>query len=224
MIEHYALFDTTLVKERFATANIILGNYKKRYNARPTQNMPVIVQRDDQRKIEFKTWGLVPQNAHDQNGVFRYKTYFVAEEDVFKKNSTEQIVRSQRCIVPVNGFYLWHKTGDGTQPYFVHLADYAPFGLAGIYSSWTTPDGTEQGTFAILTVQSGDSIAAINDRAPVILKQADESAWLDPTLTTMTTVYNATKPYTGTDLIIDTVSGDTSSKKIDTPSLIIPVS
>ena len=119
---------------------------------------------------------------------------------------------------------MWHKTGDGTQPYFVHLADYAPFGLAGIYSSWTTPDGTEQGTFAILTVQSGDSIAAINDRAPVILKQADESAWLDPTLTTMTTVYNATKPYTGTDLIIDTVSGDTSSKKIDTPSLIIPVS
>lgn len=224
MIEHYALFDTTLVKERFATANTILGNFKRRYNVRPTQNMPVIVQRDDQRKIEFKTWGLVPQNAHDQNGVFRYKTYFVAEEDVFKKNSTEQIVRAQRCIVPVNGFYLRQKTDDGMQPYFVHLPDYVPFGLAGIYSSWTAPDGIEQGTFAILTVQSDDSLAMINDRVPVILSQADESAWLDPTLTNMTTVYNATKPYAGNDLITDVVSSDARSKKIDTPSLITPIS
>lgn len=224
MIEQYALFDTALVKERFNTANTILGNFKKRYNVRPTQNMPVILQRDDQRKIEFKTWGLVPKNARDQNGVFRYKTYFVAEEEVFKKNSTEQIVRSQRCIVPVNGFYLWHKTNDSTQPHFVHLAGYAPFGLAGIYSSWTAPDGTEQGTFTILTVQSGDSLEAISDRTPVIIGQADESAWLDTTLTNMTTVYNATKPYTGTDLLIDAVSPDARSKKIDAPSLIAPIS
>lgn len=63
MIERYALFDTSLIKERFMTANTILGNFKKRYNVSPTQNMPVIVHRDEERKIEFKSWGFVPQNA-----------------------------------------------------------------------------------------------------------------------------------------------------------------
>ena len=176
MIEHCALFNTATIKERFSTANTILGNYKKRYNVRPTQNMPVIVQRDGQRKIEFETWGLVPQNAHDQNGVFRYKTYCVAEEDVFNKNSTEQIVRTQRCIVPVSGFYPWRKKDDDAPTHFVHLAGYAPFGLAGVYSSWMTPNGVEQGTFSILTVQSGESLASISERTPVILSQADEAA------------------------------------------------
>ncbi|MFZ1360477.1 MAG: SOS response-associated peptidase [Candidatus Saccharimonadales bacterium] len=220
MIERYALFDTTLVKKRFGTANTILGNFKKRYNVRPTQNMPVVLLRDGERRIEFKTWGLVPQNARDQNGVFRYKTYSVSEEDVFKKNSTEKIVRTQRCIVPVNGFYLWPTDSGDAQPRFVHLADYAPMGLAGIYSSWVTPDGVEQGTFAILTVASSGSLAAIGERAPVILEQADETSWLDPTLTNMTTVYNATKPYADNDLHIDVVSADINGKKIDTPKLI----
>lgn len=219
-MERYALFDTTLVKTRFDTANTILGNYKKRYNVRPTQNMPVVVQRGGERKIEFKTWGLVPKNARDQNGVFRYKTYTVAEEDVFKKNSTEQIVRTQRCLVPVNGFYLWRKDHDSMQPYFVHLADYAPFGVAGIYSSWTTPDGDEKGTFAVLSVESGDSLASIANRAPVIVKQADESSWLDPNLTNMTTVYSITKPYGKGDLLVDVVSTDVSGNEIDTPNLI----
>ncbi len=219
-MERYALFAATDIATRFATSNTILGNFKKRYNVRPTQNMPVIVQRDGERKIEFKTWGLVPKNARDQNGVFRYKTYTVAEQDVFKKNSTEQAVRMQRCLVPVNGFYVWHDA----QPHFVHLADYAPFGLAGIYSSWTMPDGTEQGTFAVLNVESSASLTPISDRAPVIVTQADESAWLDPTRSDMTTVYTITKPYVGNDLIIDRVSAEVNGKKIDTPSLIKPIS
>lgn len=215
-MERYALFATADIKARFATSNTILGNFKKRYNVRPTQNMPVIVQQGDERKIAFKTWGLVPKNARDQNGVFRYKTYTVAEQDVFKKNSTEQAVRTQRCIVPVNGFYVWHDA----QPYFAHLADYAPFGLAGIYSSWTMPDGIEQGTFAVLSVESGESLVPICDRAPVIVTEADEAAWLDPAHRDMTTVYNITKPYASNDLIIDRVSTDVNGKKIDTPNLI----
>lgn len=221
MIEHYALFNTTSIKERFATTNTILGNFKKRYNVRPTQNMPVIVQRDNQPKIEFKTWGLVPKNARDQSGVFRYKTYTVTEKDVFKKNSTEQLIRTQRCIVPVNGFYLKHTKKETTQFYFVHLADYAPFGLAGIYSSWDAPDGITQGTFAILTVQSDGLLASISSQAPVILQHSDESSWLNPTLTDMTTVYTITKPYTGNDLLVDAVSAEVASKKIDKPNLII---
>ena len=223
-MERYALFDTTHIKERFATANTIFGNYKKRYNVRPTQNMPVIVQRDDEHKIEFKTWGLVPKNARDQNGVFRYKTYTVAEEDVFKKNSTEQLVRTQRCIVPVNGFYLWNKDARGSQAHFVHLPNYAPFGLAGIYSSWTMPDGTEQGTFAVLSVEAGGSLAHISDRTPVILAQSDEAAWLDSAVTSMTDVYNATKPYVGSDLVADRVSDAVNGKKVDAPDLIRAIS
>ncbi|MFZ1360717.1 MAG: hypothetical protein WAS27_01640 [Candidatus Saccharimonadales bacterium] len=47
----------------------------------------------------------------------------------------------------------------------------------------------------------------------MILKQADELAWIDPTLTNMTTVYNATRPYASGDLIIDTAPTDINGKK-----------
>lgn len=108
-------------------------------------------------------------------------------------------------------------------PYFVHLNNYAPFGLAGMYSSWTTPDGVEQATFTILTTQSGDTLADVSDRALVILKREDESTWLDPSLNDMTTVYNITHPYDGSDLIVDRVSDEIHSKKSNAPTLIAPV-
>lgn len=219
MIERYALFDTSQLQQRFATANTILSNYKKRYNVVPTQQVPVIVQREGERRIEFKHWGLVPQNARDTNGVFRYKTYAVREEDVFEKPSTERLARTQRCIIPVNGFYLWNK-GTEARPYFVHLAEYAPFGLAGIYSSWTTPEGVEQATFAMLTVRSGVTFAAISDRAPVIVPRDNEATWLDPARHDMSTVYDITRPYAGGDLRLDAVSDDIYSKKIDASRLI----
>lgn len=223
MIERYALFDTAHIRERFDTANTILSNFKKRYNSNPAQQMPVIVQRGSERKIEFKLWGFVSKNARDTNGVFRYKTYMVREEDIFKKTSTEPAARTQRCIVPVNGFYSWDARTSRAQPYFIHRKDYEPFGLAGIYSSWATSDGEERGTFAIVTAEAGPSLTHINDRMPVVLDSGDEAAWLNPDRRDMSTVYDIARLYEADDLIIDAVSPDVHSKKIDQPGLITPL-
>lgn len=48
--------------------------------------------------------------------------------------------------------------------------------------------------------------------------------WLDSAVTSMTDVYSATKPYSGSDLVADRVSDAVNGKKIDAPDLIRAIS
>ena len=59
------------------------------------------------------------------------------------------------------------------------MRDGTPFGLAGIWENWKDPASDEWvRTFAIITTDSNELVAAIHDRMPVILASADYARWL----------------------------------------------
>ncbi len=220
MIERYALYETALLRDTFHLTQGLPKGIKPRYNIAPSQQTPVVVQHGDEIVTEQMQWGFVSQNAKDTNSIFRYKTYNIRSEDIFKKVSWDKAVRTQRCLVPVNGFYVWSKTTNGKQPYFVQAKDRPLIALAGVYSSWTDGEGVSQGMFSIVTVPPNKETRPISDRLPVIIQPHEEKTWLDPTISDMVSLYDIMRTTPHDTLSIRQVGEAVNSVKIDTPSLL----
>jgi putative SOS response-associated peptidase YedK len=50
----------------------------------------------------------------------------------------------------VDGFYEWMATKGGKQPYAIAMKDRSPFGIAGVWENWKSPEGEWVRTFALL--------------------------------------------------------------------------
>jgi putative SOS response-associated peptidase YedK len=90
-------------------------------------------------------------------------------ETVDAKPSFKAAFRKQRCLVIANGFYEWQKEKKKKVPVYISLKSGKPFGFAGLYTVWTSPEGEKICTCTILTTESNDLISTIHDRMPVII-------------------------------------------------------
>lgn len=223
MTTRYALFEIENLSKRFEIADGVPAGTKRLYNISPTSSAPVVVLRDGNRHIEHKQWGIIPQNAKDASSVFRYKTFAVRSEVIFKKPSLAKAIRSQRCLVPANGCYEWRFGNGQKTAYFNTLREQSLYAMAGIYSSWTDPDGNEVGTYAVVTIDSHSSSSHSRVARPIILDPDDESTWLDPNISDMTTLYSMMKSYTDDVLEIVQIDDKINSTKLNTPDLIAPL-
>lgn len=220
MIERYALYEIDKLRDQFNLAAGVPKGVKKRYNIVPVQNVPVIFTKNGVSVMEQMQWGFVSQNAPDTNSIFRYKTFAVRSEDTFKKTMWEKSIRSQRCLIPANGFYVWAHTPEGKQPYFAQVNDRSLVALAGVYSSWTNSEGVESGMAAIVTVPGDEATQDFTDYLPAIVHPNQESMWLDPTVSDMASLYDVMRTTSFNSLTFTQVSDEIYSKKTDKPALI----
>lgn len=220
MIERYALYDIDKLRDHFELADGVPKGVKQRYNIVPAQTVPVVVSRDGNTTMELMQWGFVSQNARDTNSIFRYKTFVVRSEDIFKKTMWEKSVRTQRCLVPANGFYVWTKTADGKIPSFVQIAEQPLVAFAGVYSSWTSSEGVTTGMVSIVTAPSEYKTRPLTDRLPVVVRPDQYATWLDPSVSDMAQLYDVMRAPAHAALAPTQVGDDIYSKKIDTPDLI----
>jgi putative SOS response-associated peptidase YedK len=157
-----------------------LDNYPRRWNGCPSQELLVIRQnpKTGERSLDLLKWGLIPSWTKDPKGgrkPINAKSETVAQLPMFR-----DAYRERRCILPVDGFYEWMATKGGKQPYAIAMKDRSPFGIAGIWENWKSPDGQWVRTFALLTTDANDLVARIHDRMPAILKRSDYERWLGP--------------------------------------------
>ncbi len=146
-------------------------------NVCPTLEEPVVLNANGVPFCTLLRWGLIPSWSREEKpgtGIINARSETVAEKPSFKAS-----FRRKRCLVPVDGFYEWKKTGVGSKkiPYrFYRKSD--PFLLlAGIWDEWERPMGILR-TFAILTTAANASIADVHDRMPVILDKKQVDQWL----------------------------------------------
>lgn len=220
MPERYALFQIEKISSRFLVPAGVPSGVKRSYNISPTQMAPVVLSIGGVREIRRMKWGFIPQGAKNANSVFRYKTYEVKSEGIFDKSMWKHAIDSQRCLVPVDGFFEWKKTADQKQPFYIQPEGGEMSALGGVYSSWTDPDGVEHGTFAIVTVPANSDLGAIGQRMPVVLRDEDEAAWLDPTVRDLSSLYAIMKPRADGELVIQPANPAISSVKIDNEQLL----
>jgi putative SOS response-associated peptidase YedK len=223
MPDRYTLIDTGELRDRFALPKGVPAGVKKHYNISPMQTIPVVIVRNGERVMERMKWGFIPKNAKDTHSVFRYKTHHARSEVVFRGPTWQGAIRTQRCLVPANGFYEWRKSPDGKHAFYIHPTDQSLFAFAGIYGEWTDPDGITHGMCAIITTASGSETDQVPSRLPVILDPADEAAWLDPELGDVSTLLKIMRPYAFENLKITRVSDAVNAKKANDLSLITPL-
>jgi putative SOS response-associated peptidase YedK len=71
--------------------------------------------------LDVLRWGLVPYWAKDLTVGF--SNINAKAEGSESKPAFRDAFQRRRCLVPVDGFYEWKKTGTGKQPYTIALAD-----------------------------------------------------------------------------------------------------
>jgi putative SOS response-associated peptidase YedK len=156
-------------------------NLRARYNVAPTDEVPIVrrAREGGRRELVIARWGLVPWWAKDASGAARMIN--ARAESIDTKPAFRDSFREHRCLVVADGFYEWQKLAGGTkQPFMIRLRGGAPFGFAGLWSSWKDPEGRRLPTTTIVTTDANDLVRPIHDRMPVILDPADFEAWLDP--------------------------------------------
>ena len=146
-----------------------------RYNLAPTQTVHAIRMNDDgKREICELVWGFVPSWAAELG---KMPAPINARSDgVATKPTFRHAFKRRRCIIPVEGFYEWHREGSKKQPYHFATTD-GLFPLAAVWDRWER-DGKSLESFAVVTTEANDVMAKIHDRMPVILDDADVGTWL----------------------------------------------
>ncbi len=153
-------------------------NFPPRYNIAPTQPIAVVRLMSGERSFALMRWGLIPSWAKDPA---KLPTLINARADsAADKPAFRAAMRRRRCLIPADGFYEWQKTDKGRKvPHFIHRPDGGPFAFAGLWETWSDPQGGEIDTAAILTTDANRTLAPLHDRMPCIVRPEDFDRWLD---------------------------------------------
>ena len=188
-----------------------------RYNIAPGSMVPVVT-RHSPNHAELMRWGLIPYWAKDPR--IGYSLINARAETVSVKPAFRKPFRSQRCIVPTNGFYEWFKSDTGSQPFFIHRKDGKLFGFAGLYDVWKDAEGYPIKSFTIITTTANAVVSQIHHRMPSILTDTDEETWLDQTLQDPQRLFPLLKKSLASPLETYPVSKAVNKADIDEASLI----
>jgi len=202
-------------------------NFPPRYNVAPTQPIPVVLTKDGKRSFALMRWGLLPSWVKEP------KTFPLLinarGESVLTKPAFRNAMRRRRCLIPNDGFYEWQAAGGGPKrPYFVHGrrrpdGGAPPLAFAGLWETWTGPNGEEIDTAAIVTTSANRTLAALHDRMPVFVPQEAFDLWLDCTNVEADVAAALIRP--ADDALLDAYAISTAVNRVanDSAALIAPV-
>ena len=163
----------------FAADEIADVEIKPSWNIAPTQRVPIVVEKRDDRSRLLTTarWSLVPPFA--ESLTLKFPTFNARSETVCEKASFRSAVVHQRAILPADAYYEWHTEGTTKTPYAVTPPD-GLLAFAGIYSWWReTPSAEWVLTATVLTMAAPDPLAWLHDRTPMVLGANDWDWWLN---------------------------------------------
>lgn len=211
---------TEMMEELFALLNHI--DLVPRYNIAPTQPVAAIWEEGGRREAHFARWGLVPRWVKDPREFPLLVNARV--ETMGEKPAFRDALKHGRCIVPASGYYEWHTNPDKSkQPFYITFADDRPMALAGLYATWSGPEGEEIDSLATITVPTNDQLAAIHHRMPAILEGSAIDDWLNVRDVRADSAAQLALPLPDGALKFHPVSTRVNSARDDDPGLIVPV-
>jgi len=104
-------------------------------------------------------------------------------------------------------------------------ADESTFAFAGLWESWTGPDGEIIESCTILTTDANDLTRPIHDRMPVILKPENYALWLHPQIKDPSVLIPLLRPYPSEEMIVHPGSAKVNKAGYDAPDCgeVVPV-
>ncbi|WP_340373469.1 SOS response-associated peptidase [Peribacillus sp. FSL E2-0218] len=206
------------IMERFDIQGSFDEDYQFSYNIAPSHSVLSVINDGTRNRLGYLRWGLIPFWAKDEK--VGYKMINARAETIAEKASFKNSYKKKRCLIIADSFYEWKKTPERKIPMRIKLKDDAPFGMAGLFETWKSPDGTSIHSCSVITTAPNELMTGIHDRMPVILKRGDEKAWLDLSIHDTGYLQQYLKPFDSEQMEAFEVSTDVNSPKNNSPSLI----
>ena len=221
MCERYVLSDQATAEREFLPARA-WWSFTARFNVAAQQYVPAIRWHDAQSEAVMMRWGLIPSwvEGRASQPPLTVDLDAIMDSNIYRG----PWLHSQRCILPIAGFYSWQLTNARyRQPFFIRLLDRSVFGLAGIWDRSVSDDDDVIESCSIICVPPNElmmRIANTDGRMPAILRRKDYQTWLQGT---PVEAKAALHPYKQGGMQAYPVSPRINSVAPDDPALIHPV-
>jgi putative SOS response-associated peptidase YedK len=213
----------TELAEIFGVINSL--ELKPRYNISPTQTVAMVRQpeQDAGRELALAKWGLIPSWADDPK--IGSRMINARADGIATKPSFRSAIKKRRCLIPTDGFYEWKPIeGEKTKlPYHITVRDVPAFAFAGLWESWTGPDGINIESCTIITTEANELMQQVHNRMPVILDSADYDRWLDHGKQSADDVLDLLIPFPAERMQMTPVSTLVNSPKNERPECVQPL-
>ena len=144
--------------------------YQTQNLIRPTD--PILaIKNEGKIKTTFMSWGFISSWAKDPFDIRRPRPFNARSESVEEKKLFSRSWKYKRCLIPASGFF--------EKKYRIRKEDYETFWLGGIWSNWSSHDGTEIESCCILTTKPNELIKPLHHRMPVVVPNGYEEQWTE---------------------------------------------
>lgn len=181
MCERFVIARQSAVEREFPPLRA-WWRFEPSFNVSTRDNVPVVRLHEGESEGVMMRWGLIPDWAEGDPRK-ACEAHASTRELDRNKSFSGAWWRTQRCIVPLSGFYCWQLTPrQYLQPYFVRLVNRSVFGVAAIWDRSVDKDADDViESCALLTVPPNDLLAEIHNTSqhmPAILHRNEYDQWL----------------------------------------------
>ena len=228
LLQHHEVMKRAFDVSADLESGIDWAGLMPRYNVAPTDQVPVVLEKNGDRMAGAVRWGIMPphtasmrgRTALGSNGKAINTPINARAETVQSNGMFKRSFEKRRCIIPAGGYYEWKRERDSKVPYWIDLKDGSWMGLAGLYTWWKSPEGQWVPSCTIITTSPNSFMEPIHDRMPVILTPGSYDLWLAPDVTDQSELKEVLVPYPAADMQAHKVSSLVNSSANEGPELL----
>ncbi len=159
-----------------------LADAPPRYNIAVRKPAAIIFDRGDGACVEDFDWGLIPRwSALPET---KYTTVTARLDRAPRSRIFRRPWESQRCVVPMTGYYKWDRSTRPARPYFIQSANGEALFAAGLWDHWEKGE-PQVYSFAMLTHANRAIPSPLVPDGPLFLPPSRISEWIaGPSLAT----------------------------------------
>ncbi len=170
MIDRYSITPNS-VELTLVLGLDVPSTYEPQFNAAPTKSLPVVTSKEPNR-FTYLQWGLM--TVWSNNRAMSPKFFNLPLDSVLNKSTYRKKIKTQRCVVPMDGFFVWKKVAKKKSiPYYIFFSDHRLFYAAGIWE-----ENEEGNSFIMITRPSNESVSPFQEDMPAIIESLTAKKWL----------------------------------------------
>ena len=211
MINQYSLVASReRIQDTFPCLND-LKQINRSYNIIPG-NYSAVITNQSPDKIQSFHWGFIPGWTENPERISPLTNARI--ENISTQSSFRMSIRSKRCVVLADSFYVWCRMQNRNIPFRVLYGNQRIMAMAGVWDVWKTTDRQIK-SFSVVSIPSNKKLSKITSRMPYVLSN-DESVemWMDKSIG-LTDLLNATSAQAEEDLTYYRISEAIKDKNED---------
>ncbi|MFV1883353.1 MAG: SOS response-associated peptidase [Balneola sp.] len=188
------------------------------FNVAPTHQMPVaLIDENGDRVLKKLHWGFMGWKPKE--GQKPFSPINTRDDSLVSKPMWNRAFNSNRCIVPMNGFYEWTGSKGNKTPHYIYPKEGKFLAAAGIFSKLSPVEGLM--SYSIITTSPNSLMENIHDRMPAFLHPSEFDDWLNPDKEEPV-LLDMLQPFPDDSLSEHIVSKEVGNVKNNHPGLINP--